>query len=205
MSTGEGVGEFIEDPASADLAGASNVLVLSPALAEGVREAYYETFLPVDPSERTVLAVEYSRSPGQYLAEWERHRGAVPERCGIVDVGEPGATADAGSVGGAKVARIESPGDLTGIGMKVGDFLDTYGGADTVLTLDSLTVLLQYVGLERAFRFLNTIASQVRQVGAVAHYHADPNAHDDGELATIAQLYEGVARYDDGDWETKRR
>ena len=205
MSRGEGVGDVFEDPTSADLAGASNVLVLSPALADGVREAYYETFLPVDPSERTVLAVEYSRSPGQYLAEWERHRGAVPARCGIIDVGEPGATADAGSVDGAKVARIESPGDLTGIGMKVGDFLASDGGSDTVLTLDSLTVLLQYVELERAFRFLNAIASQVRQVGAVAHYHADPNAHDDGELATIAQLYEGVARYDDGDWETKRR
>ena len=129
----------------------------------------------------------------------------MPARCGIVDVGEPGATAEAGSVDGAKVARIESPGDLTGIGMKVGDFLASDGGSDTVLTLDSLTVLLQYVELERAFRFLNAIASQVRQVGAVAHYHADPNAHDDGELATIAQLYEGVARYDDGDWETKRR
>ena len=205
MSGGEGVGDVFEDPTSADLEGASNVLVLSPALADGVREAYYKTFLPVDPSERTVLAVEYSRSPGQYLAEWERHRGAVPERCGIVDVGEPGATADAGSFDRATVARIESPGDLTGVGMKVGDFLDTYGGSDTVLTLDSLTVLLQYVDLERAFRFLNAIASQVRQVGAVAHYHADPKAHDDGELATIAQLYEGVARYDDGDWETNRR
>jgi len=204
MSAGESVGEFIDDPASPDLDDATNVFVLASSLAEGVRASYYETLLPVDPTERDVLAVQYSGTPGEYLAEWERHRGAVPNRCGIVDVAESGSATGAAS-DRATVARIESPSDLTGIGMKVGSYLDSHGGPDTVVTVDSLTVLLQYVDLERAFRFLHTIASQVRDVGALAHYHVDPNAHDDQVLATLSQLFDGVARFDDGDWETKRR
>jgi hypothetical protein len=205
MSAGESVGEFIDDPAGADLEGASNVLVLAPSLAAGARETYYERVLNVDPAERDVLAVQYSGSPREYLAEWERYRGAVPQRCGIVDVAEPRSGDDDATVDGATVARIDSPSDLTGIGMKVGAYLDRFGDADTLLTLDSLTLLLQYVDLERAFRFLHAIACQVREVGALAHYHVDPNAHDDRVLATLSELFDGVARFQDGDWETRRR
>ncbi len=205
MSAGESVGEFIDDPASADLEDAANVLVLAPPLADGVRKAYYERLLPVDPAARNVLAVQYSRTASRFLEEWDRHLGAPPRRFGIVDVGEATSAAGGADVDRGAVALVESPSDLTGIGMKVGSYLDSHGDGDTVVSFDSLTVLLQYVDLERAFRFLNAIASQVREVGALAHYHVDPNAHDDRVLATLASLFDGVARFDDGTWETRRR
>ena len=205
MSAGESAEKYLADPASADIEGASNVLVVAPSLADGVRKAYFETLLGVDPAEQDLLTVQYNRSPRQYLAEWERYRGTVPQRCGIVDVAEPGATAGDPGVEAATVARIESPGDLTGVGMKVGSYLEDHGDAATVLTLDSVTGLLQYVDVERAFRLLHAIASQVRAVDADGYYHVDPNAHDDQVLATLAQLFDAVARFDDGDWETKRR
>lgn len=205
MSAGGSVDGLIDDPASTDLAGAANVLVLAPSLADGVRESYYETLLSVDPATRDVLAVQYKGTPQAYLEEWDRFRGGVPHRCGIVCV-DGSTSRDGDGIGDrCAVTHVESPADLTGVGMKVSRYLDEHGGRDTVVTVDSLTVVLQYVAVERAFRFLNTIATQVREVGAVAHYRADPNAHDDQVLATLASLFDGVARFVDGDWETRRR
>jgi hypothetical protein len=45
----------------------------------------------------------------------------------------------------------------------------------------------------------------VRSVDAVAHYHIDPEAHDDQVLATLSSLFDAVARFDDGDWEIRSR
>ncbi|WP_254839623.1 DUF7504 family protein [Natronomonas marina] len=206
MSAGESVGDLIDRPSSADLEDASNVLVLATSLDERARESYYRTLFPDQPSTVDVLAVDYRQTPDQYLDEWRRYADGKPRRCGIICVGEstrgPG---DASDIDGNAVACVENPGDLTGVGIKVGNYLDGYGGPETVVTFDSLTVLLQYVELERAFRFLHVLSNQVRSMDAVAHYHIDPEAHDDQVLATLSSLFDAVARFDDGDWEIRSR
>ena len=69
MAAGDSVGELIERPSGVDLEGASNVLVLVTSLDDTARESYYETLLPDEPSEVDVLAVDYRRTPDQYLDE----------------------------------------------------------------------------------------------------------------------------------------
>jgi hypothetical protein len=56
----------------------------------------------------------------------------------------------------------------------------------------SLTKLLQYVDLKTAFRFLHVMTRQVKQVGAVAHFHIAPDAHDEQTLATIQSLFDRI-------------
>lgn len=205
MSAGESVGALIDDPESDDLAGASNVMVVASSLDDGARKSYYGRVLPDGSAVMDVLAVEYRRTPQQFVDEWDRFRAESPRRFGIVSVDVSPTASTGADVERGAVAHIESPDDLTGVGMKVGRYLDRYGDSNTVLTFESLTLLLQYVDLERAFRFLTAITSQIRQLGAVAHYHVDPNAHEDRELATLASLFDAVARFRDGEWETRRR
>ena len=198
--------EFIERPSGVDLEGASNVLVLAESLDDAARESYYGTLLPEDPSSVDVLAVDYRRTPEEYLEEWRRYIGGRPRRCGIVCVdGAARSSGDGSEVGPGAVATVESPTDLTGLGITVGNYLESNGGSDTIVTFDSLTMLLQYVERERAFRFLGVLGNRVEEADAVAHYHMDPKAHDDQEMATLSSLFDAVARFDDGEWSVRRR
>ncbi|PSP44600.1 hypothetical protein BRC63_02350 [Halobacteriales archaeon QH_10_70_21] len=205
MSAGESVGELIDDPGGTDLEGASNVLVLASSLDESARESYYRSLLPEGLSTVDVLAVDYRRTPEQHLDEWRRYTEDQPHRYGIICVDETAQGFGRGAVRPGAVACVENPMDLTGVGIKVGNYLKSHGGADTVVTFDSLTALLQYVDLERAFRFLRVLVDRVRTVEALAHYHVDPNAHDDEVLATLSALFDAVARFDDGGWDVRRR
>ena len=198
--------EFIERPSGVDLEGASNVLVLAESLDDAARESYYGTLLPEDPSSVDVLAVDYRWTPEEYLEEWRRYVDGQPRRCGIVCVDESARSSGDGSeVGPGAVATVESPTDLTGLGITVGNYLESNGGSDTIVTFDSLTMLLQYVERERAFRFLGVLGNRVEEADAVAHYHMDPKAHDNQEMATLSSLFDAVARFDDGEWNVRRR
>jgi hypothetical protein len=210
MTMGEAVRESVDSGGEAGLDGASNVLVLSSTMDGDARASYYETLLPGPPDSLDVLAIDYRKSPDQWLDEWDRRMGARPKRCTIVSVDETTRSVSGGSPrtahrGPNTVACLESPTDLTGLGITISEYLADEGSDHTVLTFDSLTVLLQYVDLQRAFRFLHVLANRVQTVGATAYYHMDPEAHDDQDVATLVSLFDAIAEFEDGSWSISGR
>ena len=193
MDPGESTGALIERPGERELDGVSNVLVLAPTLSDDARESYYSTLFPDDTSTVDLLAVDYRRPPDQYLDELRRFADGPPDRCGIICVGETTRSSGDGGMSPGAIACVDDPMDLTGVGLKMGRYLETYGRAETVVSFDSVTVLLQYVDTRRAFRFLHAIGNRVRAVEATAHYHVDPNAHEDRMLATASNSDDSVA------------
>ena len=205
MDTGESTGALIERPGERELDEVSNVLVLAPTLSDDARESYYSTLFPDDTSTVDLLAVDYRRPPDQYLDELRRFADGPPDRCGIVCVGETTRSSGDGGTSSGAIACVDDPMDLTGVGLKMGRYLETHGRTETIVSFDSVTVLLQYVDTRRAFRFLHAIGNRVRAVEATAHYHVDPNAHEDRMLATLSSLFDAVARFDDGEWDVRHR
>mgnify|MGYP006270225439 CR=1 FL=1 len=210
MSAGDTVGNASGEDAGVDLDGVSNLLVLAPTMSGDARQSYYEALLPERPSTLDVLAVEYRRSPDQWLDEWQQYVGDCPQQCTIVSADETTRSAAASSGGAVAygpntTACVENPSDLTGLGITVSEFLSDHGGPGTVVTFDSLTALLQYVELQRAFRFLHVLANRVKTAESVAHFHMDPAAHDAREVATLSSLFDAVAEFDDGEWSLRSR
>ena len=206
MSGGESGEKLIESPSSVEFDGASNVLMLTEPLNDKARRSYYRKILPGEPSALDLLAVDYRRTPDQYLDEWRRYAGERPRRCGIICVDESTRSNDGWSgMDRGAVACVESPTDLTGLSIKASTYLEDHGDADTLVSFDSLTMLLQYVELQRAFRFLHVLAKRVQTVDAVAHYHMDPKAHDDREMATLSSLFDAIARFEGDGWRIRRR
>jgi hypothetical protein len=203
------------EPTAGPLGDASNVLVLSDSMDPEARGSYYRHLLPADPANLNVLAIQYTRGPDGWLDEWREHVGEPPNRTTIVSVddGRRGAAADGGGRNygsddaGSTVSVVESPDDLTGLGITIGSHLERGEGYDglTLVTLDSLTVLLQYVDLKRTFRFLHVMVNRVKGAGAIGHYHMDPDAHDEQTVATLASVFDAVARYQDGEWRITSR
>lgn len=197
-----------------DLAGRSNVLLKAPSLAPATRDACMHLSNPT--AGRTdVLAVLYSRSPEDWLAQWRAHYGDPPPDLHVVDVDERARSTVAESARSAPdgvVLAVETPGDLTGLGITISEYLDRRAdsGADgrTAVCFDSLTVLLQYVDLQRAFRFLHALTNRVAAAGAIAHFHLEPAAHDRRTLATLETLFDSAVEVPDdetGTWSVTAR
>lgn len=87
------------------------------------------------------------------------------------------------------VEAIGNPADLTALGIRVSQYLEQWAETTTqiVVCIDSLTVLLHYVELERVYRFLHVLSGRLRSVEARAYLLA-PDAHDAQTVAVLQTL-----------------
>ncbi|MEF8806669.1 DUF7504 family protein [Natronomonas sp.] len=182
----------------------ANVLLRAPALSQSGTSVCPRVG-PDAATERNLLFVSLSGNPDDRLDSWRRH-GGLPEKVAIVtaDATRSAAATDGASgmcrSGGTVISTttVSEPGDLTGIGIKMNKALSAWEDDDarTHVCFDSLTTLLQYVDTRRAFQYLHVTTKRIESAGAIAHYHIDPNAHDDQTLATIESLFSDVFEYD---------
>ena len=187
---------------------AANVLVLAPTMDDAARRAYYEELVPDRPADQDVLVVNYRRSPDEWLDEWRRYADASPRRAAIVSVDDLTRSAAASAsasgsdgvtpVGPNTIVCVERPDDLTGVGIRIHQCLDEFDCRRTIVTIDSLTILLQYVEMRAVFRFLHVLTNRIAGTDVVAHYHMDPGAHDDRTIAILGSLFDAVAEYEGG-------
>lgn len=89
------------------------------------------------------------------------------------------------------VRAVSDPGDLTGLGIAVAEYLDAVP-ADAVpaVCVDSATTLLQFADSRRVYRFLQVLCGRVLAAGGTVHCHVDPAAHDDRVLDRLASLFD---------------
>jgi hypothetical protein len=190
-----------------DLTDVSNVLLLAPSLGSGESDACDDLVTVTPPATTNVLAVSFTRSATEWVSHWNRHVGESPARGGVVDVGGTDAVVEDPSWA---VEAVENPSDLTGVGIELSELLSGMAAAadedeDLVTCFNSVTSLLQYADLQRAFRFLHVVTGRIDTVGAVGHYHLDPEAHDSQTLATLKGLFDAVVEVeDDGTWTVQR-
>ncbi|MFB6312215.1 MAG: hypothetical protein ABEH64_13660 [Salinirussus sp.] len=186
-------------PQLTDLEGVSNVLVMAPAIGAPKTDACMTLLTQTPPARTNVLSVTFVDSPTELVTRWDDVAGSGPARGGIVAVGQ----SDAGRTEGEwRVATVENPSDLTGIGIELSELLSRMAeSADDdepiVVCFDSITSLLQYADLQRTFRFLHVVTGRVKTVGGVGHFHVDPEAHSNQDIATLKGLFDAVVEVDD--------
>ncbi|MFC7045405.1 hypothetical protein ACFQH6_08300 [Halobacteriaceae archaeon GCM10025711] len=203
------------DSSNADLAPLvaepGNTLFLTPSLDERRHEVCSRLVGPPGEQQRATLAVLLGKSPDQWLNQWRAKPQARSGPIAIVGVGEAtrSATAQPGGAVGQRQYRIETvsdPRDLTGIGIKINDALSWLSTeSDLAVCFDSLTVLLQYSDLQRTFRFLHVLTGRLTAADARAHFHLDPDAHDDQTIATLTSLFDSVVEPTDEGWRVRNR
>jgi len=195
-----------DSPEFSELSDVSNVLLLSSSLGGHGRRTCLDLLSQTPPGETNVLAITFMDSPGDWVDDWMDHVGVPPVRGGIVATGRADASVDDPAWA---VRTVENPADLTGIGIELSELLSgmaTTGDEQHIaVCFDSITSLLQYADLQRAFRFLHVVTGRVKTVGGVGHYHLDPEAHDRQTLATLKGLFDAVIEVDaDGSWSVER-
>lgn len=184
---------------------ASNILLVTPTAADTVAATCVDLLAGGSPADVNVLFVTVTTSPSDRLQLWRAHAAGPPAQVGIVSVTDQyRSAASAGAEtrlgdGGATVRTVSDPGDLTGIGIAINEYLAAWadGGNRTVICFESLTALLQYADEGRVFRFLNELTSQLTRAGAVAHFHITPGSHDQQTIDTLSSLFDDVRHLDD--------
>jgi len=190
------------------------VLLLAPSLHAATEDACLDLLSFDAPAEENVLWVTYTRSPDDCVQDWMAHADAQPENVQFVNVGEttraasarPGGST-ASNVAEQAVESLSSPGDLTGLGIKLSEILKEWDHNDnqTVVCFDSLTALLQYADLQTIYKFLHVLTGRFDAADVTAHFHLDPDACDQQTVSTLTSLFDTVVELEDGEWSVRSR
>ncbi len=95
-----------------------------------------------------------------------------------------------------RVKYASSPVDMTGIGIKLSEFLQNFYQDRNIernrVMLHSLSTLLMYSDLQTVFRFLHVFTGRIQSVGGLGVFSIDATSHDDQTMNTLKQLFDGV-------------
>jgi hypothetical protein len=161
----------------------------------------------VAPTGSDLLVVALEGSPARWLDGW---RTAVddPDRATFVvaDAAEWLAGAPRSRIESAatpdttiRTALVDSPGNLTDLGVTLLDALESHDAADTRTTFccQSLTVLLQYSTTDEVYQFLHVLIRHLERFDAIGHFHLHERAHDAETIATLRRPFDRVRRDDE--------
>jgi len=180
---------------STQLDGATNVLLEIPPLDNG-RDAC-TSLLGDAEAAPSILFVSFTR---QASACVDQVADEPRRNLGVITVGDAGSSVDETDV---VTESVSTASDLTGLGIRIGQFLSEWD-EPVLICFESLTSMLQYVDYETAYEFLHAITGQVHAAGARAHFHIDPSAHNDQDIAGIASLFDASVSLDGGREVTRR-
>lgn len=170
----------------------TTVIVTGPALS-GKREVLLSLLGSEGADERGTVFVTTRRdadSTARALAETDP--GVPADRLSIVDcVSRQGSF---GHVRDADERRyVSDPGDLTGIGIAVSEFLREHhrSGLSPWLGFHSLSTTVMYADVRSVFRFLHVTLGRVRSVDGVALVALDDSALPEADVAVLSQPFDG--------------
>jgi KaiC/GvpD/RAD55 family RecA-like ATPase len=187
------------------LAPGTNVLVSGPVLT-GKQRLVLRLLAAGTPAERgTVIAT--TRTRGDAIARaFEEIAGDVPEdRLAVVD--SSSATPDRLRRGSPTRRLVGSPGDLTGIGIGLTEFMHRFYHRDGAarVGVHSLSTMLMYTEFRRLFRFLHVVTGRIDSSAFVGAFAVDSSAMDPRELSVLTQLFDSVVETRVGDEGTEFR
>lgn len=162
-------------------------------LGEGAAEGRACSDLLRAPGATNHLLVTYTQSADGRFRDWRRGRSAQVSDLAIVAVGD--LTRSTGSVDAdarptSPITGIDDPTDLSALGRVVSDRVEAWGGTDatTLVCFDSLDVLVRFVGVRRAYKFIHVLTGRLSALDARAHFHLSPRQHEDETVARFASL-----------------
>lgn len=94
-----------------------------------------------------------------------------------------------------RVEYVNSPGDVTGVGIGISEQLRRFaedGTEHTRVAFNSLSTLLMYSDTETVFRFLHVLTGRIDNTDTVGLFTIDPTTHDEETVNTLKQVFDGA-------------
>jgi len=172
-------------------------LLLQSSPFDAAAEEYCIDLLTTPPSDnRAVLEVTYLHTPRQRIAAWGEYCGIVPYKWTIITI-KPEQNDDRPTEtvpDSAEPTTISVPGsnDVSTLGTRITDWLNRYDEEVEEITVCfySITSLFQYTDRTVGLKFLDSLTAEISDVGARAHFHVDPQAHEPQTREAIRRRFD---------------
>lgn len=162
-----------------------------------------ETWGPIwdqrDPRRMNVLAITTRLDPLEWIDACEEQLGELPLKTGAIRLGasiDPVTTLDRPSheTVDLPLTAVERPSDLdelyTAVNLYITEWLHT--DQQTVIWLESLTPVIEHVGINRTVTFVESLAERLDMTDAVVYAGVDPRDHDDHTLSLVRNAFDRV-------------
>jgi hypothetical protein len=151
-----------------------------------------------DRRETGTVLVTTRKPPVATYRQFARLDGSIPpERVSVVD----GTGVGSAGGGGWAYRAAGGPGDLTGIGIAVTEFLREHhrAGQPAQFGLHSLSTMLMYADLKRLFQFVHVTTTRLAATEFAGGFTVDSGVLDDRERSILRQPFDGVVEVREGD------
>lgn len=176
----------------------TNLLVAGPPMT-GKRRLAFDVLAHGDGDG--VIIVTTKRTGEQVLSDYESRPSSRDSPIGVVDCVSKQQGMHPQRIEGVEFAS--SPVDMTGIGIKLSEFLQRFydsGVRSNRIIFDSLSTLLMYSNLQTVFRFLHVFTGRVQGAEAFGLFVIDSSAHDSRTMSTLRQLFNGEIEVREADY-----
>lgn len=172
----------------------TNILILGPPMSAADQLAYALT-KPV-PGEYAIVLSTNERAAE--VVDAFKVAGADKRFTGVIDAITKSSTP--GIVDTSRLMFVSSPTDLTGIGIKFSNMVETifegdFADGETGLfpppirfCVNSISTLLMYRRLEVLYQFLHVLTAKLKKIEGVGVYLLNNESFDDKTLSLIKQL-----------------
>lgn len=149
-----------------------------------------------------VVEVAVDRTPDDVVDEWHRTAASVPDRFGVVAVGDRtrATSSDARPVvqhvAEASVSAVSNPAAVDEIGLAIMEYLERWSDGVPVVCVDALDALLAAADTETVFRFLHVLTALVRRSGGRLVAAVDRTNCEEETVKTVAALFDAVRDYE---------
>jgi hypothetical protein len=183
------------------IGGASNVLVSGPAGTPAGQSLCSRLMTPRTDAPVNLLVITITETPGQRLSVLENYLDGPVGQTTVIDVRNYNREVNYDEYGGpVEVRSVSNPQDLRRIGIVTSKILTRWEdeSGETTVCFHSLSDLLSLTDdRQRVFRFLHVLRGRVRAAGARAHYHFDPEQHQDEAVRTFQSLFDTVIQFEE--------
>lgn len=171
-----------------------NVLLFSSAIGDTNDTECTSRLSAFGQKASNVLFLSYERSPEELLKQWNSRVGTEPAEFGIITVGKHSSSQRTENPHSEKVVSIANPECLGRLQTAVYLFLDQWSVNDhqAMFCFDSITAMLRYVDRTTAFRFFHSLTDSLRRLDVTAHFHMNPEVHDEETIAIFRPLFDTV-------------
>lgn len=176
------------------LAPGTNVLVAGPVMT-GKQRLVLRLLAGGDPAERGTVLTTTRKSADAIARTYREVAGDVPdELLAVVDCTGIASVSPTSKRQTATRRYVETPGDLTGIGIGLTEFMQRFyhRGDAARVGIHSLSTMLMYTEFRRLFRFLHVVTGRIDSSGFVGVFAVDDSALDARESKMLLQLFDSV-------------
>jgi len=173
----------------------SNILMIGPPMSQKEVILYNIMYNGATVNENAVVTVS-THDSGTQILDWLKENKPVFPLSGIGIIDCITKSIGGNAVESENIKIAVSPLDLTGIGVRIGqffeDFLKKKDFKKIQLHINSLSTLLMYSNINTVFRFIHVFTGRIKATGGLGIFVMESGMHDEQAIATLKQLFDGV-------------